>query len=1172
MRHLLVLVLWLSCSCAGAAVPQLPQFRSLTVEDGLPSGMVNGIAQDRDGYVWMATKDGLARYDGLEFKIYRYAPGDASSLPGNAVLAVHVDAGNRIWVGIEGRGLSMLDVDRRAFRNVPLAAGKVAVEDIWAIASTPDGALWLGTFGNGLYRIGSDGKPRQFLPREGDASSLPDANVLSLAVDDKGVLWVGTTSGLAHWTGSNFAKTDPAKLSSPVIFGISQDQDGSLWVGTEAGLEHRLADGQWQRPEWRSQLSDPGVYAVLNDADGMRWIVTRRGLDRLRDGKVMSVRAGVGFLAAIADHEGGLWFASSSIGVMRLPAGWRHFSVLQGQPGQPDALANVVIKGMAPGRSGQVWLVGGNGAVDRFDPGTGRVEHVLGEADGLPVPRLSSVFEDHAGNVWIGYLHGLARYEPKTRRLAHWRTGSGEHPTLMGPLKHIVESDDRVVWVASEGGGLQGRDADGKVLHEIKPGDGRGMRFADPNQLFRGPDGNLWLAGGEGLLRWDDDELRLRPVPGAPDERVYGAVFLPPDTFWLSRLGVLEAYRWNGHSLAPFRRIDSTQGLPAVEAGGLAVDRSGALWLTSTRGLIRYDPVGDRLRVYGVRDGLPSQEFEQRPPLMRADGIGIAASRKGLVLFTPERMRSATVTPRLLIESLRLRRGEDDVDLPVGKPLLLLPGDRDLRVTARLLSFDDAKAHRYRFRLNGFDPDWVEIGAQGQRVFSTLPAGRYQLEVIAANAEGLWSPREMLDLQVQPPWWRTPWARILGLLLLLVMAAALAMLYRQRLKSRHQAERREEQRAQAEQNSLAKSRFLATLGHEIRTPMTGVLGMAELLLSTPLEARQRGQVESIQRAGQHLLRLVNDALDLARIESGKLTLDDRSFDLHALLDEVTNLLAPLARAKGLAFSLQRSPATPLGLRGDADRIRQILFNLGNNAIKFTERGEVALRSQPVAPHGVLLEVSDTGPGMNAEQQARLFQRFEQAEGLRTAQRYGGSGLGLAISQELAAAMGGRIEVISAPGQGATFRVSLPLANAELEAPVVATAGQAATGRRGLRLLVVEDEATVAEVIVGLLQSRGHIAVHAAQGLAALAELQTGQFDLVFLDLDLPGLDGLELARLIRAQGHRLPLLALTARADAEAEPLALQAGMQGFLRKPVTSAMLQAAMDDALPGSVGANP
>jgi CheY-like chemotaxis protein len=272
----------------------------------------------------------------------------------------------------------------------------------------------------------------------------------------------------------------------------------------------------------------------------------------------------------------------------------------------------------------------------------------------------------------------------------------------------------------------------------------------------------------------------------------------------------------------------------------------------------------------------------------------------------------------------------------------------------------------------------------------------------------------------------------------------------------------------------------------------------------------------------------------------------------------------------LRFVQQVEAAVPTALLGDALRIKQILLNLVGNAIKFTEHGEVglAVTTMVAAPGGVRFVVSDTGPGLNEEQKTRLFQRFEQAEGTRTTARYGGSGLGLAISQELAAAMGGRIEVDSTPGEGARFTLELPLPAADAVVPAASFPVPAPGTARALELLLVEDDPTVAEVIVGLLQAQGHCVVHVAHGLAALGEAAGAHFDVALLDLDLPGMDGLALARALRAQGFDAPLLAVTARADAEAEPQALAAGFDGFLRKPLTGAMLAEAIEQAAAAAV----
>src|SRR5690606_33478394 len=279
---------------------------------------------------------------------------------------------------------------------------------------------------------------------------------------------------------------------------------------------------------------------------------------------------------------------------------------------------------------------------------------------------------------------------------------------------------------------------------------------------------------------------------------------------------------------------------------------------------------------------------------------------------------------------------------------------------------------------------------------------------------------------------------------------------------------------------------------------------------------------------------------------------------------VVALMAPVARKRGLGFEQSLAADIPRWVRGDAVRLRQILLNLLGNAIKFTDHGEVSLRVE-ASPGGVRAVVGDTGPGLNEEQKRRLFRRFEQAEGARTAARYGGSGLGLAICQELADVMGGKIEVDSAPGQGTRFSLVLPLPAAEAPAATPARGARergAATGP--LQLLLVEDDPTVAEVVTGLLRAQGHEVVHAAHGLAALSEAAARSFDVTLLDLDLPGLDGFAIARQLRASGFTAPLLAVTARADPDAEPQATAAGFDGFLRKPVTGEILAEAIDALL--------
>ena len=986
---------------------------------------------------------------------------------------------------------------------------------------------------------------------------------MSLAVDARGDLWVGTDAGLARWTKQGFERTDASLLSGSLVYSLYPDPDGSLWIGTTQGLDLRWPDGRIERSFWKEVLGPAVVMSMLRDNQGMRWLMTNKGvfLETENGPELMKgATAPSGTLAAQQDAEGGLWFGTMADGLRRLPPGWRYFDLCA----NVGPLDNGDARGAAAKRrDGGYWFGTTGGGIESWDPRTGVIEkRLVGDRIAFP-SAVYAVLERGDGSVWSAGREVLQRFDPDSGKARRWLSEAKGGPLLAGGLEQIAETADGLLWIAAYGSGLQALDRDGTVLHTIRPETGSGLESPFQDEIDVGPDGSLWIANQQGMSRWDSRRERFVHIYGAPNERVFGFVFVGSDKLWLHRLGALETYRWRGGRLYRERTISFKQGLPAVESSGVVSDRSGKLWLPTTRGLLRYDPKAESARMFGIGDGLPSQELELLFPPEMFDDLGFFSSAAGLVMFEPDRIGEQEKPSRLVLDSLSLRRSDTRIELPIDTGRIdWLPGDRDLAVSARLLAYTNPGAHRYRFWLHGYDTGWVETGAQGERVFSSLEPGGYRLEVSATGTSGEWSAPKSFDIVVHAPWWRTVWAKAVAALVLLSVLWLAALAYRARLREKQANALREQKRELSERASEAKTHFLATLGHEIRTPMTGVLGMTDLLLAAGLPPRQQAQAEAIRRSGQHLLRLMNDSLDLSRIEAGKLDLQDVAFDVRALLSECADMLSPLAVAKGLAFSLQCAPDLPQALRGDADRVRQILLNLGNNAIKFTERGEVALRGL-MTDEGLVIEVSDTGPGLNEEQKSRLFRRFEQAEGAKTTSRYGGSGLGLAICRELTAAMGGHIGIVSQPREGTTFRVLLPLPAAELADVAVPVTGPRAP-RQALRILVVEDDPTVADVVTGLLQNLGHETEHAAQGLDALARLSMAEFDIAFVDLDLPGLDGFDVARLIRANGHGLPLLALTARADADAEPQAFAAGMNGFLRKPVLSAMLDEAIRDAV--------
>jgi signal transduction histidine kinase/ligand-binding sensor domain-containing protein/CheY-like chemotaxis protein/HPt (histidine-containing phosphotransfer) domain-containing protein len=1142
---------------------------------GLPGNFIRQIVEGPRGNLWIAIKNGgVARWNRLrdDFTVYRHDPRDPGSLASNQVHALAIDARGRVWIGMTDAGLDVLDPNSGHIvhlRHDAANPGSLASDAVSTLLFDHAGDLWVGT-AQGLDELEAGRHAfRHFRRLRGNPRALSENEVTQVLEDRSGFVWIATYGGGLYRLDGDGRVVEafhhdprrPGSLASDDVQSVLEDRQGRIWVGTVAGLD-LLDPSTGAFVHYRHQRDDP--HSLPNSS----------------------------ILSLYQDSSGLVWIGTATGGVSR----WDPRSAELGAR-RPNWLDARFVTAFANAPGGRVWMASMGGGLVEYDPTTGsRIDlgALTARLETLDQGRVMSLRDDRRGVLWIGTMtRGIATLD-RRRRLSWIAVKRGDPRALSSSgIVTLFRARDGRIWAGTYDGGVDIIDPASGLVRQLAYGNAPGaVSGAFISAFAEDSGGDMWIGtegGGLDLARPDGTVVKVfrhaaNDPASVPSNTIYALAVDAHDRLWIGTSGGGLALA-TGAASHPrsirFRTFSIRQGLTSDTIYGVLVDASGEIWMSGNAGLMRLDPHDDAIKTFHVADGAANEEFTTGAYFHLRDGRLAFGGPGGFNIFDPSSLTDRSTPPRLALTGVDVlgvpMKGRTPFWLRTRIPLSYR--DNIVSLDFSVLDFTSPGHNHIAYRMAGLTDRWIDLGTQHRITLTNLSSGNHVLEVRGASSDSVWTAPLKITLHQDPAPWASPWAYAVYVIVILGLLAH--RLRKQQLERRHQARERErleaevaartrelsESNRQLAEAARAKSNFLDRMSHELRTPMNGVVGMTELLARTPQSATQTRLTQTIRSSAQVLLRIVNDLLDLSRAQAGKIALEALPVDLARILEECASLFSATTQAKGVTLDVRPpagdgAPSPGKTLIGDPFRIRQIVMNLIGNAVKFTEQGSILVRGE-IESCGeeratVRITIRDSGIGMDAATVAKIFEPFTQADE-STSRRFGGSGLGLAICRELAELMGGRITVESSPEVGSTFQVTLPLDLQALpsEAAAAAAGGAAPARAEALRghVLIVEDEPVNAEVARGYLEALGCTSVWARDGAEALARSATERFDLILMDLNMPGIDGYETAGLMRERagtGRRPPIVALTAHTPAQVRERCTAAGMADVLSKPYT--------------------
>ncbi len=1093
IKYIYLIIAILNFSCIWSQPYDRVIFEHNSLSDNSPITSINTITQDKLGFIWMGTHDGLYRFDGYDYKIIKGVPNNPNSLSNNQIMALAVDGKGRIWIGTLGGGINIYIPETEQIihnYNFPNIIPRLRSNEIWCLYIDKKNTIWVGT-SDGLYStkiIEQEGEIEKILfeeyPYHGPLPSNNRFWVRSIIQDSENIYYVGTIAGLFQL---NLEKKLLIPIDIPIVkfkmvTTICVGKYNDFWLGTiEDGVYHvKLDDNKNVTTVEELKLPSSNIYMPLKRIERMvvdrfsnLWIASRQGLGRLNlftgsynvyfnDANDKTSLSDNRLSTVFEDRNGVLWIGTESTGVNRVDLYQKKFISIRKNNLSQYSLSDNYINSIHGSSGKHIWIGTDGGGIDCLVPDKENFWTIEKPAwnNQLINKNILSVYEGKNDILWFGSTRN-------SLGSVNLKTGKVSYIYLFGYVFSILEDSNGYIWVGTWGSGLYRYNPKTGEINNFKKNyqDSTSLSSDIVITIYEDSNNQLWIGTkGGGLCRLMNDVTadnlkfetyfnHFNDSLSISHNDVYCIFQNSKKELWLGTGGGLNkmvvSHTPKG-TIISFRAFTEKDGLPSNIIYGIIEDKDGNYWMSTNKGISKFIPGKKMFLNYDIHDGIQSNEFHLNSYYEDEKGRIFFGGSNGLTVFDPTSIQYNPFVPQIMFTAIKINGKPVNINEKISGRIILNQSINYLKeitlnykhkeITIEFSSNHYAipKKNQFRYRLIGFNDKWQEVNNKYRSItYTNLGPGEYTLQIMASNNDGMWpeKPRE-LKIKVLPPPWRTFWA-LLIYIATLIMAIRLFKKYTLiKVTRKHQLLIDSLEKSKIEELAQMKIQFFTNISHELRTPLTLISNpLKDLINNKKIDLSLKKDLLVIQRNVERLIQLVNQLLDFRKIDAGELKLRISQINLTELLDEICKSFEQYALSRNINLQfLHKDEEIILWL--DKEKIITVFFNLISNAFKYSpDNSTITLELHKInsgieSESHIEIKVIDEGIGIEKENLPHIFERFYQIEGSHQKGK-AGTGIGLAISKEYIEAHGGAISVESTPGHGTTFTITLPLRKEKL---------------------------------------------------------------------------------------------------------------------------------------------